>query len=130
MVTVGESTAPLNIFVYSDPRCQYCRVHERNNHESFQHLVDEGILQIHYVDIPQSQESVFHISALLCEVQENNDLNEFQTLRNNIFTRANLSKAYTKRELERLGVIYDKDCDDGALRDLLKERKQKALLCF
>lgn len=121
-IWIGEKEAPITAYLYSDPRCQHCRVNEQNNRQSFAKLVSEGMLQIAYLDLPQTPDSIFHSSALSCFYDQKKDAEKYLELRTKIFDRANLTKAYTLRELQRLGVEYDSECDEAQYRALFRNR--------
>lgn len=125
-IWVGQKDAPISVYVYSDPRCQHCRVNEQNNRESFTKLVSEGILQMVYLDLPQTPDSTFHSSALSCFYDQKKDVEKYLELRAKMFDRANLTKAYTLRELQRLGVDYDESCDEAQYRSLFRNRSSVA----
>lgn len=125
-IWVGQKNAPMTAYVYSDPRCQHCRVNEQNNRQSFAKLVSEGLLQMVYLDLPQTPDSVFHSSALSCFYDQKKDADKYLELRAKIFDRANLTKAYTLRELKRLGVEYDSQCDEAQYRALFRDRSTVA----
>ena len=121
-VWVGEKEAPITIYVYSDVKCQHCRVNERNNTSEWKNLVDEGLVQIVYLDLPQDTESTFHSTALNCYYDQTKNSASYLELRQSFFARTNLTKPYTLRELKRLGVNYDQVCDEVAYRALFRNR--------
>lgn len=125
-VILGNDEAPMTAYVYSDPRCQHCRVNERNNQREFTELIEEGLLRMVFMDLPQDTEGTFHATALNCLYREQQDMANYLDLRDKIFRRANLTKAYTTRELRRLGVNYDSSCDEAEYRRIFRERKRIA----
>jgi len=121
-VWVGEKEAPLTVYIYSDTKCQHCRANERNTAAEWKKLADEGMVQLVYMDLPQETESTFHSTALNCYYDQKKDVNGYLELREKLFARTNLTKAYTLRELQRMGLDYEKECDEAAYRSLFRNR--------
>ena len=137
-VVNGDNIAPITIYVYSDLLCQHCRVNERNHQEAFQKLIQEGIVKLVYIDLPQSQESYFHDTALLCQYNQSKNLSDkvgstsggkdYLELRQTLYTRTNLTKAFTKRALEKTGLDYDRDCSDESYKLILDKNLKTSSL--
>jgi len=122
----GQANAPITVFLYADVLCLHCRANEANNGDKFAELVDEGMIRIVYLDLPQNTESVFHSLALTCFNDQQGDIAGYLGLREKLFSRTNLTKAYSKRELGKLGVIYDSECNDASYRKLFRDRSRIA----
>ncbi|MDP2691406.1 MAG: thioredoxin domain-containing protein [bacterium] len=125
-IAIGQSTAPVTILWYSDLRCQQCRANERNNLPSLLPLVNEGVVQIIFLDLPSGEESQFHSAALACFARVKQDQQQYVQLRQNLFNRTNLSQAYTSRQLEDAGISWENDCDQAALGDVFRQRSEMA----
>jgi protein-disulfide isomerase len=124
-IWIGEKEAPITVYVYSDVKCQHCRVNERNNTAEWKKLVDEGLVQIVYLDLPQNAESTFHSTALNCFFDQKSDAVAYLELREKIFARPNLTKAYVTREMQKSDADYDQ-CDEAAYRELFRTRLKTA----
>lgn len=121
---VGDEEAPVTIVVYSDPKCQHCRVDAQNNLDQWQALVEEGMVNIHFMDLPQSTESYTHAVAMQCVGQKTPE--EYMAFRKDLFTKANLTKSYTTRILTRMGIDYEKDCNESEIQSQLRRRIKTA----
>jgi protein-disulfide isomerase len=123
-VTVGNTDAPLTVVSYSDPKCQHCRVDAQNNLKKWEGLVDEGIVKIHFMDLPQSADAYYHAVALSCvgELQPA----EYLGFRAELFNKANLSKNYTNRLLKRMDIDYEKNCKEDDTKKMLRKRLKNA----
>lgn len=124
-VWIGEKEAPITVYIYSDAKCQHCRVNERNNTAEWMKLVEEGLVQMVYLDLPQSTESTFHSTALNCFYDQKQDAKAYLDLREKIFARPNLTKAFVTRELQKSGVDYQQ-CDEVSYRELFRNRLKTA----
>ncbi|MGE3278483.1 MAG: DsbA family protein [Candidatus Altimarinota bacterium] len=125
-VWIGEEAAPLTVYIYSDTKCQHCRANERNTAAEWKKLADEGMVRLVYLDLPQDAESTFHSTALTCYYDQKKDANGYLELRGKLSARANLTKAFTLRELERAGLNYEQECDEAAYRMLFRNRIKTA----
>jgi protein-disulfide isomerase len=125
-VWLGQEEAPITVYVYSDLKCQHCRVSERNNTVEWKKLMEEGLVKLVYLDLPQDAESTFHSTALSCYYDQKKDTEGYLELRERLFTRPNLTKAYMIRELKKMGLEYDQECDEPAYRTLFRNRMKTA----
>jgi protein-disulfide isomerase len=125
-VWLGQAEAPITVYVYSDLKCQHCRVSERNNTVEWKKLMEEGLVKLVYLDLPQDAESTFHSTALSCYYDQKKDTEGYLELRERLFTRPNLTKAYMIRELKKMGLEYDQECDEPAYRTLFRNRMKAA----
>jgi protein-disulfide isomerase len=123
-VTIGNADAPLTIISYSDPKCQHCRVDAQNNLSKWSGLVDEGMVKIHFMDLPQSTEAHYHAVAMHCVNQLKPA--EYMSFRSDLFNKANLSKNYSNRVLKRMGIDYDQDCNEEEVKKTLRKRLKQA----
>lgn len=125
-IWIGDKAAPITVYAYSDAKCQHCRAQERNNQDNFKKLIDEGIIRIVYLDLPQNADSMLASIAMNCVYQEQQDANAYVSFRQKLFERPNLSKAFTLRELKDLGIDYDTQCHADALQAMFRNRLKVA----
>ncbi len=118
--SVGNEDAPLTIVSYSDPKCQHCRVDAQNNLKKWQALVDEGIVKIHFMDLPQSADAHYHAVALHCVGTLKPA--EYLEFRADIFSKANLSNNYTNRLLTRMDINFSEECNEDETKKMLRKR--------
>ena len=125
-IWVGDQTAPITVYVYSDVKCQHCRAQERNNQKEFKKLIDEGIIRMVYLDLPQNADSMLHSIALQCLYQQEQNVEAYLSFRERLYGRPNLSKAFTLRELSNVGIDYDAQCHADVLQTMFKNRLKVA----
>jgi len=125
-IWVGDKKAPITVYVYSDLKCQHCRVNERNNRDDFAKLIGEGIVQMVYLDLPQDPDSIFQSAALACLYDAKKNADGYLSLREKLIDRPNLTKAFTMRELKNAGVAYAKQCHEDVAREMFKARIAEA----
>ena len=121
---MGSEDAPLTARIYSDPKCQHCRVNAQNNLEKFSALMEEGLIRLVFLDLPQSASAYHHAIAMACVGQQQPE--SYLEFRKALFDRANLSESYTNRQMQLLDMNYDQDCDENAARTMLRQRIQMA----
>lgn len=123
-VFVGNTDAPLTIVSYSDPKCQHCRVDAQNNLDKWKELIDEGMVQIAFIDLPQSTDSHYHAVAMACVGKLKPA--EYLGFRADLFNKANLSKTYTERILKRMDISYEDDCNEADVKRMIRQRVKVA----
>jgi hypothetical protein len=110
--TVGQDTAPVQIFIFSGVRDQYTRANEINSMHKFMSLVEKGKVQLVFVDLPQTVEGEALSRMLACVYDQMPD--EYMGLREQIIQQKTFSPEDAQMALEILGVDQN-TCSDQAL---------------
>lgn len=121
-VKLGSDQAPITMVVYSEPKCQHCRVMEQNNMESFKEWADKGVVQLVMMDLPQSRVGMLPSEAIHC-MQDISPEN-YAEFRQKLFAKPNLTDIYTKREFQSMSGQDFEVCKDR--KKLFSDRQRQA----